>query len=153
MDLRNHQKQCIDNINLHFESENKALIKMFCGSGKSFVIYHCLLQYTNDLSVVVVPSINLITQFNKDYLLNKDKKEYNNTHFNKSFEILTVCSKNELNQNIKITTDKEHILEFLKKDIIKIVLITYQSLELLVNVIKESNHMVDLLCLTKHIIF
>ena len=146
MDLRNHQKQCIDNIHLHFENENKALIKMFCGSGKSFVIYHCLLQYTNNLSVVVVPSINLITQFNKDYLLDKDKKEYNNTYFNKSFEILTVCSKNELDQNIKITTDKEYILEFLKKDIFKIVLITYQSLELLVNVIKENDFMVDLLC-------
>jgi|LakMenEpi03Aug12_release.lakeMendotaPanAssembly.Ray.scaffolds.fasta_scaffold2378729_1 hypothetical protein len=35
MDLRYHQKQCIDNIKIHFDTSNdsKALIKMFCGSG------------------------------------------------------------------------------------------------------------------------
>ena len=77
MDLRKHQIECINNINLHFENENNALIKMFCGSGKSFVIYHCLLEYTNNLSVIVVPSISLITQFNKDYLFNNITQEYN----------------------------------------------------------------------------
>ena len=39
MDLRKHQIECINNIKLHFENENSALIKMFCGSGKSFVKY------------------------------------------------------------------------------------------------------------------
>lgn len=68
MDLRPHQIECVDKIRTHFENENKALIKMFCGAGKSFVIYHCLLEFGNNLSVVVVPSINLITQFNRDYL-------------------------------------------------------------------------------------
>ena len=63
MDLRKHQIECINNIKLHFENENRALIKMFCGSGKSFVIYHCLLEYMKDLSVVVVSSTNLITRF------------------------------------------------------------------------------------------
>ena len=43
---------------------------MFCGSGKSYIIYDSILQYGNYLSVIVPPSINLITQFNKDYLLN-----------------------------------------------------------------------------------
>ena len=67
LNLKKHQIECIDNIKLHFENDynNKALIKMFCGSGKSFIIYHYLLEYTNNLSIVVVPSINLITQFNK----------------------------------------------------------------------------------------
>ena len=76
LELRNHQKECVNNIDLHFGENNKGLIKMFCGSGKSFVIYHSLLHYTDNLSVVVVPSINLITQFNKDYLLDESKKEY-----------------------------------------------------------------------------
>jgi len=69
MELRKHQKDCIDKINTHFKNENKALIKMFCGSGKSFIIYHCILEHGYKLSVIVVPSINLITQFNQDYLL------------------------------------------------------------------------------------
>ncbi len=58
MDFRKHQIECIHNIKLHFENENSALIKMFCGGGKSFVIYHCLFEYIKDVSVVVVPSLN-----------------------------------------------------------------------------------------------
>ena len=99
MNLRPHQKQCIDNIKLHFDTSNektssipsgtsefvqfpktkvfgnlhKALIKMFCGSGKSFVIYHSILEYIQNLAVIVVPSINLITQFINYYLLDENK--------------------------------------------------------------------------------
>ena len=95
MELRKHQSECIDSIKEHFTNENKALVKMFCGAGKSFIIYHCLLELGESLSVVV-PSINLITQFNQDYLLNKSKKKYNDKYFQKDFELLTICSKNEL---------------------------------------------------------
>ena len=146
MDLRKHQIECINNIKLHFENENSALIKMFCGSGKSFVIYHCLLEYMKNLSVVVVPSINLITQFLNDYLLDETKKEYNTKNFNKKFDLLTVCSKNELNNTINFTTNEDKILEFLEKDSPKIILITYQSLELLINIIIENEFKIDILC-------
>jgi len=148
LNLRKHQIECIDNIKLHFQNDynNKALIKMFCGSGKSFIIYHCLLEYTNNLSIVVVPSINLITQFNKDYLLDENKQLYNKTNFNKSFELLTVCSKNELSNNINFTTEPDKILEFIEIEEKKIILITYQSLELLINIIKDNDYNIDLLC-------
>ena len=146
MDLRKHQVECINNIKLHFENEKSALIKMFCGSGKSFVIYHCLLEYIKDLSVVVVPSINLITQFLNDYLLDEIKKEYNTKNFNKKFDLLTVCSKIELNNTINFTTNEDKILEFLEKNRPKIILITYQSLELLINIITENEFKIDILC-------
>jgi predicted helicase len=135
MNLREHQQECMKNIKLHFEIENKALIKMFCGSGKSLIIYNCLLEYANNLSVVVVPSINLITQFNRDYLLK----------YNTSYQLLTVCSKNELN-NINCTTDEDKILEFILEDYNKIILITYQSLDILINIIKENELDIDLIC-------
>lgn len=35
MRLRDHQEECIDCIHKHFETNNKGLIKMFCGTGKS----------------------------------------------------------------------------------------------------------------------
>ena len=146
MELRRNQKKCTDNNRNQFINDNKALIKMFCGSGKSFIIYHCLLEYTNNLSVIVVPSISLITQFNKDYLLNDIKQEYNKKYFNKNFKLLSVCSKNELNNNINITTNEDDIYNFLLIDEPKIILITYQSLELLVNIIKENEFEIDLLC-------
>ena len=98
------------------------------------------------MAVIVVPSINLITQFLNDYLLDKNKIEYNKKYFNKTFELLTVCSKNELNNSLNFTTDEDKILDFLEKESNKIILITYQSFESFVNIIKEHEFMVDLLC-------
>ena len=78
---------------------------MFCGSGKSFIIYDTLLTYGKNLSVVVVPSINLITQFNRDYLLRTDLQN------NKNYDILTICSKNELKDTqLSFTTNEKDIL-------------------------------------------
>jgi superfamily II DNA or RNA helicase len=72
MELKIHQKECISNISKLFDDDEKTgLIKMFCGSGKSFVIYHSILEFGSNLSIIVVPSINLISQFNNDYLFKK----------------------------------------------------------------------------------
>ena len=38
MDLRKHQEECIESIEENFLENKKGLIKMFCGSCKSFVI-------------------------------------------------------------------------------------------------------------------
>jgi hypothetical protein len=57
-----------------------------------------------------------------------------------------ICSKNELNNTINFTTNENKILEFLEKDSPKIILITYQSLELLINVITENEFKIDILC-------
>ena len=103
MQLREPQIECINNINKHFENDTKALVKMFCGSGKSYIIYHCLLKYTKDLSVVVVPSINLVSQFIKDYLLKYDN----------NYKLLSVCSKNEVDKNLDFTTDEDNIYDFI----------------------------------------
>ena len=145
MELRNHQQTCLNNIITHFKNENKGLIKMFCGSGKSLIIYNCLLTYTNNLSVIVVPSINLITQFNKDYLHNENFKKYNNT-LQKQYQTLSVCSRNEIKNDLNFTTDSEKILEFIEEDGIKIILITYQSLPLLIDIIEENDLIIDLVC-------
>ena len=154
MELRKHQKECIDEIGINLENNNKALIKMFCGAGKSFIIYHCLLEYSKNLSVVIVPSINLITQFNQDYLLNDIKRDYNKKYFNKDFELMTICSKNELDKKLEkaltFTTDEDKILKFLKKKENKIIIITYQSLKTLIDIIKnkfkKNKFKIDLMC-------
>ncbi len=149
MDLRHHQIECKSKIEEYFNDNNKGLIKMFCGAGKSFIIFDSILNYLNDLAVIVVPSINLITQFNEDYLINNDKIKYNKNNYNKDFQILTICSKNELHDNktkIKFTTDEEEIQEFLFHEDNKIILITYQSLSLLVNIIKENELNIDIMC-------
>jgi superfamily II DNA or RNA helicase len=45
MKLRQHQIKCINAIQEYFETESNALIKMFCGAGKSFVIFDSLLRH------------------------------------------------------------------------------------------------------------
>ena len=47
MNLRDHQKKCIESIDNHFTIENRALVKMFCGSGKSWIIYNCCHRITS----------------------------------------------------------------------------------------------------------
>ena len=42
MELKLHQEECVENIRNNFINNKKGLIKMFCGSGKSFIIYHSL---------------------------------------------------------------------------------------------------------------
>jgi superfamily II DNA or RNA helicase len=143
-DLRRHQKECLVAIDKHFEAENsRALIKMFCGAGKSLIIYNTLLKHGGNLSVVVVPSINLITQFNTDYLIKFAE------HSKHDYTTLTVCSKDEIGtKGVEFTTDPDEILEFLESedDEHKIVLITYQSLETLFTIIEENEMTIDLIC-------
>jgi superfamily II DNA or RNA helicase len=93
--LYDHQLKCKQEIANLFNSsdEHRGLIKMFCGAGKSFIIYDTILTFGNKLSVIVVPSISLITQFNKDYLLDPKKILYNKHNYNKIFNVITVCSK------------------------------------------------------------
>jgi len=150
MELKTHQKECISNITKLFDNDEKnGLIKMFCGSGKSFVIYHSILEFGSNLSIIVVPSINLISQFNNDYLFDEKMKDYNERKFKKEFDIITICSKNELkdfSKEIKLTTEPDKITDFLLNDDDKLILITYQSLETLFEILKENSINVDLIC-------
>lgn len=144
-DLRPHQIKCKDAIAEHFKNKNKGLVKMFCGAGKSYIIYDSLLCFGGKLSIVVVPSINLITQFKKDYLL--DKAKYNKNNYNKKFDTITICSKDEVKDKDTIfTTDDDEITDFLEQDDDKIVLITYQSLKKLIDIVKNNEFNIDLIC-------
>jgi superfamily II DNA or RNA helicase len=150
MDLRKNQEECIESIQENFLENKKGLIKMFCGSGKSLIIYHSLLKYCEKLSVLVVPSINLITQFNNDYMLNALVNDFNKKYFNKKFDLMSICSKDELenpdgNSNL-ITTDKYEINKFINKNNQKILLVTYQSLPNLIEIIKDNNILIDIIC-------
>ena len=49
-------------------------------------------------------------------------------------------------KQLKFTTNKNEILNFLELSEHKIILITYQSLEILINIITENENKIDLLC-------
>ena len=66
--LRKHQTKAVNAINKSFETNNKCLVKMFCGTGKTRLVFYLMMTQKNNLSIIVFPSISLITQFNIDYL-------------------------------------------------------------------------------------
>jgi len=106
----------------------KCLVKMFCGVGKSIIITNVIIHEKKELNVIVFPSLALIMQYSMDYLLNEEKpykkhfKKY--THINISSEKL---------ENVNSTTDPKEIKKFLNKKGPKIVLVTYQSYQVLLD--------------------
>ena len=67
--LWKHQLEAIEKSELH----NKCLINMFCGTGKTRVIVEKIFKTildSNNLNVIVFPSLPLINQFNNDYNTN-----------------------------------------------------------------------------------
>ena len=106
------------NIVKNNKTGNK-LVHAFCGVGKSRFALKCCLKFAgnNKRSVIVFPSIALITQFYDDHLSNKH------------IQTISICSKNETNNhNSLFTTKKRIISDFITKNTHCIILCTYQSL-------------------------
>ena len=139
--LRKHQREAVSSIETTLEDYDKCLVKMFCGTGKTRVVFYLMVHTENDLTVIVFPSISLITQFNQDYVLNP-----NWTEMTEKFSYMSVCSKNELDHpDIRYTTEPSKIASFLRGDTKKIIAVTYQSLDTFVDTINEEDIQIDLL--------
>ena len=139
--LYRHQTECIKAK----KNKRKCLLNLWCGTGKTRIIMYSILDDNQITNVIVFPSLGLINQFNNDYLLNDEFSIYF-----KNYKCLSVCSESEskLNDsngeenftNIKYTTDKSLIQEFLNtnKNNKKLLVVTYQSLNILVDLIIEN---------------
>jgi predicted helicase len=120
--LRTAQQNALDTIRtfLSTPNERKGLVRMFCGTGKSLVMYHLANRSntapfstsSSSLSVIVAPTIALITQFALDYVI-----KY---HVSQRMTVLCICSENEIPRahasyaEIEYTTNKAQIGIFLK---------------------------------------
>ncbi len=136
--LFKHQQECV----LKKKDFVKCLINIWCGGGKTRIITYSIFEDNQELNVIVFPSLGLINQFNNDYILSNDFMEYF-----KEYTCLSVCSDSDkkLNKppdidknkypNIKYTTDKEDIKSTLEKSGKKIFTVTYQSLEIFMDII------------------
>ena len=91
-------------------ANDKCLVKMFCGTGKSLLMRKCSIIDAAQLVVYVFPSLSLIDQFYMDYL-----------HDFPSEDILKISSE------LEATTDSVKITHFLSKQTNKIVCVTYHS--------------------------
>jgi ribosomal RNA-processing protein 8 len=112
--FRYYQKEADEAIHNDLLVNKKCLVKMFCGTGKSRLMRYCKVAQNKNLVVYVVPSLSLLDQFYTDYL--------------KDFPLVQRISCEE-----DSTTDKKEIVKFLKKKKNKIICVTYQSFETLIN--------------------
>ena len=118
--FRYYQAEADDAIYEELLVNNKCIVKMFCGTGKSLLMRKCKIIENQKLVVYVFPSLSLIEQFYSDYL--NDYPVEN---------MLKISSENEATTNpIKIT-------QFISKTTNKIICITYQSFKTLIDNLGE----------------
>lgn len=112
--FRYYQKEADDAIYEELLINNKCIVKMFCGTGKSLLMRKCKYLENKKLVVYVFPSLSLIDQFCKDYFVKKDLP-------------FKISSENDS------TTDADLIKTELKKKKNNIFCVTYQSYKTLLD--------------------
>jgi superfamily II DNA or RNA helicase len=100
---------------------NKCIVKMFCGTGKSLIMRKCKSVENKKLVVYVFPSLCLIDQFYSDYL--------NDFPTDNILKISSECES---------TTEPIRIRQFLSLLSDKIICITYQSFKTLLDNLGET---------------
>ena len=133
-EMRKYQQNALDNI-LKYD---RCLVKMFCGTGKSLVMTKTILHVQSNISVIVFPSLSLIQQYSSDYIpLYQD------------YNVINISSEK---LEFHSTTDPDEIDAFLSSRSPKLVLVTYQSYDVLIHSLKgkkitacfdEAHHIVS----------
>jgi len=119
--FRYYQEEANLSICNNLLHNDKCIIKMFCGTGKSLLMRKCDIISNKQLVVFVFPSLSLIEQFYDTYLCDFQKKN-----------ILKISSESES------TTNPTKIQKFLSKLSKKIICITYQSYNVLIENLNDK---------------
>ena len=120
--------------------EQKYLFDIFCGIGKSRFMTKIALNFLDNNNTIsyVFPTINLINQFNQDYIDKYNLRDIVNN--------LSICSRKEIRKGYNYTTTQKDINTFLNKNGNKIILVTYKSFETLNKCLKKLNKIIDICC-------
>ena len=121
-----HQQEADDAIFAELETNGnpKCIVKMFCGSGKSLIMAKCKIVEDKELVVYTFPTLGLIKQFHDEYLIKMYREK----------QLLKISSECELES----TTDAVKIRNFLQVAEQKIICVTYQSFETLLENLGEN---------------
>jgi superfamily II DNA or RNA helicase len=125
--FRDYQEKANQAISEELLINNKCLVKMFCGTGKSLLMRNCDSVKDKKLLVYVFPSLSLIDQFVSDYLFDFDNK-------------INISSEKES------TTDPRKIIKFLKNENNKIICVTYQSFNILIDCLNSLKIKINICC-------
>jgi superfamily II DNA or RNA helicase len=137
--LWKHQKEAV----LKSKGHKKCLINIWCGCGKTRIIVYKIFDDCKNMNIIVFPTLELINQFNNDYILKKEWKG----HFD-NYDCLSFCSDNEsklkINTNkIIYTTDIGIVQDFVSSPRKKIMTITYQSFEKFIGLAMSKKIYID----------
>ena len=112
--FRYYQTEADNAIREELLINDKCLVKMFCGTGKSLLMRYCAFVQNQNLLVYVFPTLSLLDQFCNDY-----------------FE--PHCYPFKISSDDGATTDDLSIQRELQKPGNKIICVTYQSYQTLLN--------------------
>jgi superfamily II DNA or RNA helicase len=133
MDLRPYQQEAVEAV---LDPASRCVVKMFCGTGKSRVIVTVVLREGKPLSVVVFPSLALVQQFSADYVMGSYVDQF------ADYLVLNVSSEQLV--DVQSTTDARQIQKFCEQTNPKLILVTYQSLKVLLA--NLGGKTLDLIC-------
>lgn len=118
-EFRYYQAEADDAIHEELLTANKCIVKMFCGTGKSLLMRKCKSAQNQKLVVYVFPSLSLIDQFCTDY--------FTKVGFASPFKISSDKDCKDTYGKKTSTTNPEDIINFIKEGQNKIICVTYQS--------------------------
>jgi superfamily II DNA or RNA helicase len=144
-ELRPHQEIALKSVISGLSDSDRGQLIMACGTGKTLTGLRINEAMGNELTVLLVPSLTLLSQTLKDWLT--DKKT--------SFKWLAVCSDDSvtsdpqdnarlIDYDIPATTDLKVIEKFLATSGKKVIFSTYQSSDILKSAVQKSKVTVDL---------
>ena len=138
---RPHQTEAIDNVISGFRTANRGQLVMACGTGKTFVCLWVKERLKAKKTLVLVPSLGLLSQILNDWTLAARDK----------FDALCVCSDQTVNRReedeaislvsdlpFPVSSDVAEIAHFLKHDSDQVIFSTYQSSPLIAEA--QKNH-------------
>ncbi len=115
----------------------RALVKMFCGTGKSLLMRQATVLRNQPLVVYVFPTLHLVDQFCSDYLF--DVAATSVLRVSSDLHSDSTTNPEDIRQFLR-NQDKEDVADVVSQ---KIVCVTYQSYNTLLTVFEEEDRYID----------
>ena len=147
---RKHQNIAIKSVVSAFNENDKGKLIMACGTGKTLTSLWIKEELNAETAIVFVPSISLLRQTLRPWLLNA----------NQEFRFITVCSDKTVDKSdydqlndktsllgVPTTTDPRKISKFLNLKGKKVIFSTYQSSRAIYEAQQKTNKKISLMIL------
>jgi superfamily II DNA or RNA helicase len=154
---RNYQNDIITETLIHFENNDRGYIEMACGTGKTLASYWINNRMNNRLTIIAVPSLQLLSQFFNDFSLQvlREKNRHQFILVGSDADVSEDYDEKFTNNGLlvdvdvnKIKQEIEFIIKKYKIDDIErhklVIITTYQSSDKVIDVLNQMKITPDL---------